>query len=118
MRSSASIPKKKKLTIDGHPGETYDKLVIATGALQLRPDIPGILGENIFTIRDLSSVGQIKDYFYGTGAKKVVILGGGDIGVEAAEAFAQMGAEVFLLEVERMFCRVLMPILPQSYKTA
>lgn len=90
--------KEKKLTIDGHPGETYDKLVIATGALQLRPDIPGILGENIFTIRDLSSVGRIKDYFYGTGAKKVVILGGGDIGVEAAEAFAQMGAEVFLLE--------------------
>lgn len=89
---------KRLLTIDGHEGISYDKLVLATGALQLRPDIPGVLGDNIFTIRDLHSVERIRDYYYGTNAQKVLILGGGDIGVEAAEAFIGMGAAVSMVE--------------------
>lgn len=88
----------KKLIIDGGEEESYDKLVIATGALQLRPDIPGILSDNIFTLRNLESAQRIKDYYLGTGAKKVLILGGGDVGVEAAEAMHSLGAEVTIAE--------------------
>lgn len=88
----------KKLIIDGGEEESYDKLVIATGALQLRPDIPGILSDNIFTLRNLESAQRIKDYYLGTGAQKVLILGGGDIGVEAAEAMHSLGAEVTIAE--------------------
>lgn len=72
--------------------------MIATGALQLRPDIPGILSDNIFTLRNLESAQRIKDYYLGTGAQKVLILGGGDIGVEAAEAMHSLGAEVTIAE--------------------
>ncbi len=94
-----NIDKEKHLlTLDGRPSESYDKLLLATGAMQLRPDIDGILGDNIFTLRDLNSVQKIKDYYIGTGAKRVVILGGGDIGVELAEAFHNLKAEVTIVE--------------------
>lgn len=89
---------EKKLIIDGKPDENYDKLVIATGAMQLRPDIEGILGDNIFTIHSLKSVERIKDYFHGMGVKNISILGGGYIGVEMAESFHKLGAKVTIIE--------------------
>jgi len=94
-----NIDKEKRLlTLDGRTTESYDKLLLATGAMQLRPDIDGILGDNIFTLRDLNSVQKIKDYYIGTGAKRVVILGGGDVGVELVEAFHNLKADVTLIE--------------------
>ena len=42
--------KAKTVSIEGHDDEAYDKLVIATGAYQLRPDFDGALADNIFTI--------------------------------------------------------------------
>lgn len=91
--------KEKKLLIENRSPETYDKLIIATGALQLRPDIPGILGDNIFTIRSLEGIEKINDYYFGTAASKVLILGAGDIGIEAAEAFVRLKAKVTLVDM-------------------
>lgn len=90
--------KSKILTIEGKTPVSYDKLVLATGAVQLRPDIEGVLGDNIFTVRDLHSVDKIKVYFEGTGARKLLILGGGNVGLETAEAFMRLGAEVCIVE--------------------
>lgn len=92
--------RKKQLIIEGHDPESYDKLVLATGALTLRPDIPGILGDNIFTISNFRSVQKIRDYYLGTGAKKVLILGGGEIGIATAEACQRLGAEVTIVEAQ------------------
>lgn len=89
---------KKLLTVEGREPESYDKLILATGALQLRPDIEGILGDNIFTLRTLRSAERIRDYYYGTNAQKVIIVGAGDIGIELAVAFIHMGAEVHVIE--------------------
>lgn len=89
---------KKELTIENQPAESYDILILATGALQLRPDIDGILGDNIFTLRNLNAAERIIDYYEGTEAHKVVILGGGNIGVEMAESLKKRGAEVYLVE--------------------
>lgn len=91
---------KKLLTIEGKEPESYDKLILATGALTLRPDIPGILGDNIFTISNFRSVQRIRDYFLGTGAKNILILGGGEIGIAAAEACQKLGAEVTVVEAQ------------------
>lgn len=90
--------KNKILTIEGKTPVSYDKLVLATGAVQLRPDIEGVLGDNIFTMRDLRAVDKIKTYYEATGAKKVLILGGGNVGLETAEAFARLGAKVCIIE--------------------
>ncbi len=78
--------------------ESYDKLIIATGAEQLRPDIHGVLSENIFTMNSIAGVEKINDYYFGTGAQKVLIIGGGDIGIETAEAFVRLKADVLLVE--------------------
>lgn len=91
--------REKKLLIENRPAESYDKLIIATGAIQLRPDIPGILGDNIFTIRTLDGIEKINDYYFGTGASKVLILGAGDIGIETAEAFSRLKAKISLVDM-------------------
>ena len=52
--------KDKSVTVKGREPESYDKLIIATGAYQLRPDINGILGEQIFTVNNLESIYKIK----------------------------------------------------------
>lgn len=90
---------EKRVMILNHQSETYDKLIIATGALQLRPDINGILGDNIFTIRSISGIGKIRDYYFGTGALRVLILGAGSVGIEAAEAFSALKAKVYLIDM-------------------
>ena len=92
--------KNKILTLEGKPPLSYDKLVLATGASQLRPDIEGILADNIFTIRDLRSIDTIKTYYEAVGAKKILILGAGNIGLNTAEAFASIGAEILVVEKE------------------
>lgn len=88
----------KKVVLNDKSEEIYDKLVLATGAMQLRPDIPGILSENIFTIRSLNSIKRIKDYIKYNYVKEVLILGGGYIGVEAAEALVLQDLKVSIVE--------------------
>lgn len=90
--------KEKTIRLKEREDETYDKLVLATGALQLRPDIPGILSENIFTIRNILSIARIKDYIKYNYAKEILIVGGGYIGVEAAEALVLTGMKVNIIE--------------------
>lgn len=89
---------EKTVSIEGHEDEPYDKLVIAIGAYQLRPDIDGVLADNIFTIKNLETIEKIKEYINGVGAKNIVIVGGGLIGVEAAEAFINLGLFPVIIE--------------------
>ncbi len=90
----------KTLTVKGRRPETYDKLILATGALQLRPDIAGILGDNIFALRTLKNIERANDYYFGTGAAKVLVVGGGDVGIAATEAFVRLNADVTLVEAQ------------------
>jgi len=91
-------PKSKELLLSDSKKIDYDKLVIATGAMQLRPDIKGIMQDNIFTLGNLLSARRIVDYFVGLNVKNVVVLGGGYIGLRAAEALALQGARVTVIE--------------------
>ena len=88
----------KTVSIEGHDDEAYDKLVIATGAYQLRPDIDGALADNIFTIKNIESIEKIKEYINGVGARNIIISGGGLIGVEAAEALIKLGLKPVIIE--------------------
>lgn len=89
---------EKTVSIEGREDEAYDKLVIAIGAYQLRPDIDGVLAENIFTIKNLESIDRIKDFITGMGAENILIIGGGLIGIEAAEAFIELGLKPLIVE--------------------
>ena len=76
----------------------YDKLVLATGAESAVPPIPGIHLKNIFNLKDIHDADRIKETLAQHKAINAVIVGGGLIGVEVAEAFSEMGCRITLVE--------------------
>ena len=77
----------------------YDKLVIATGASPIRPNLPGIDLQNVHTLWTLQDTLKIQAALAAAPEKpNVVVVGAGLVGVEAAEAFVQRGANVFLID--------------------
>ena len=91
-------PENKEIVLSNNNTIKYDKLIVATGAMQLRPDIKGILNDNIFSLNSLLSAQRIVDYYKGLNAKRVLILGGGYIGLRAAEALLQKGMNVIIVD--------------------
>lgn len=79
--------------------ESYDKLVIAVGAEPIRPPLPGIDGEGIFTLRNVVDTDKIKQHITQANIKKVVIVGAGFIGLEMAENIHGLGIEVEIVEM-------------------
>ncbi|WP_034550756.1 FAD-dependent oxidoreductase [Carnobacterium funditum] len=76
--------------------ESYDKLVNTTGSWPIIPPIPGIDHKNILLCKNYNQANELiaksKD------AKKITIVGGGYIGIELVEAFAESGKEVTLID--------------------
>lgn len=77
----------------------YDKLALATGARAVLPPIPGTDLENVFVLKQVEDAEAIKRLLDAGRAGSVVIVGGGLIGVEAAEALAAKGARVTIIEL-------------------
>ncbi len=76
---------------DGKEGSyTYDKLVIATGSRPRKLDIPGSDLKNIHYVSDVHDAEHIKSAITAGSVEKAVIVGAGFIGLEMAEAFADM----------------------------
>ncbi len=90
--------------------ESYDKLIIATGASPIMPPISGIELEKILPLRTVSDADRIKRITGDQNIQKVTIVGAGLIGMEMAEAFAEMNREVTV--VEQM--DHVLPILPDE----
>ena len=87
-------------TRDGHEyTETYDKLLLSPGASPVRPPLPGIDSEGIFTLRNVADTDNIKNYMRQHPVKRAVIVGGGFIGLEMAENLHHAGAQVAVVEM-------------------
>ncbi len=78
--------------------DNYDKLVIATGALAVIPPIKGADHENVFTLRNIADMNQIKAYINEFSPKSAVIIGTGFIGLEVCENLKGLGIDVTLVE--------------------
>lgn len=85
----------------------YDKLLLAPGAQPVRPRLEGIDHPGIFTLRNVEDTDRIKTYMNQRGGGKVVIVGGGFIGLEMAENLTEAGWQVSIVE---MADQVLTPI--------
>ena len=94
---------KKTVTVRTSDGDTYveayDKLLLSPGASPVRPPLPGIGSEGIFTLRNVSDTDRIKTYMQQHAVKRAVIVGGGFIGLEMAENLHHAGAEVAVVEM-------------------
>lgn len=91
--------KVKNLREDKDLVYSYDYLVIGTGALATRPPIPGSHLEKIFTLRTLTDGIAIKNTIHEESPSRAVIVGGGYIGLEMAEAFHERGLQVTIIEM-------------------
>ena len=77
--------------------EPYDQLLIATGASPLRPDLPGVDADDIFGVSTLESGLNIHQRLDKGNVKRAVVVGGGYIGLEMAEALVMNGLKVSLV---------------------
>ncbi|MEU2747319.1 FAD-dependent oxidoreductase [Streptomyces collinus] len=73
---------------------SYDKLVIATGARPIRPDMPGADAAGVHGVQTLDDGQALLDTLEGTRGRRAVVVGAGYIGVEMAEALINRGYDV------------------------
>lgn len=95
--------KNKKIQIrllkdDSVYEESYDKLILSSGAKPIRPPFPGIDSEGIFSLRTVEDTFKIKNYLNGKDVKSVLVVGGGYIGIEMAENLKELGLDVTIIQ--------------------
>ena len=111
--SVTSIDRERK-TATLAAGETlsYDHLVLATGATPFLPPLPGIDSPKVFPLRTAADAQAIHRAFAASAQQRVVIVGGGYIGLEAAASLRKLGGTVTVIEREdRILARVTAPEL-------
>lgn len=79
--------------------EPYDYLILSPGAEPIKPPMPGLDIFGVCTLRNIADMDRIKLLFDAGQAKKVIIVGGGYIGLEMAEAAVERGSTVTMIEL-------------------
>ena len=77
----------------------YDKLILSQGAMPIVPPIPGVQLPHVFTLRDIPDMDRIEKFMDEQQPKRAVVIGGGFIGMEMAEAFHRRGMQVTVVEL-------------------
>ncbi len=78
--------------------ESYDKLLISTGASPVNPELPGMDDERFLCLRTVEDTFKIRKYVDDNKPRSAVIIGGGFIGVEVAENLREMGMDVTIVQ--------------------
>ena len=80
--------------------ESYDKLMIASGARAIIPPIKNIDLENVVTLKSMDDGNKLRELMSNEENKKIAIIGAGFIGLEAAEAAKHRGKEVTVIQLQ------------------
>lgn len=96
-RTAKCVQVKNLMTqeITTHP---YDTLILAPGAGAIMPNIPGIHARNIFTVKTVPDSDAIKTFLASHPSQQALVIGGGFIGLETAEALMGLGLTVTIVE--------------------
>ena len=78
--------------------EPFDQLVVATGSVPTRPDVPGVDAEGIFGVQTLADGVSVRQAVDEREPRRAVVVGGGYVGLEMAEALVRRGLEVSLVD--------------------
>lgn len=81
--------------------EFYDKVILSPGASPIIPSIKGIEKADVFTIRNVVDIDTLNRFIKEKAVEEIVVIGGGFIGVEAAENLSMAGYHVTLVEGSR-----------------
>ncbi|MGY3749611.1 CoA-disulfide reductase [Vagococcus acidifermentans] len=102
---TAINPDKKSVSVKNHQTnetyeETFDQLIISTGAKAIVPPIDGLdEADNVFSLRNIPDMDNIKKYIADKQVKEAAIIGGGFIGLEMMENLVELGIHVHLVEM-------------------
>lgn len=86
--------------------ESYDKLVLSMGAKPVVPKFEGLDSVNVFTIRNVVDINRLNLFVKERKDKKITVIGGGFIGIEAAENLREAGYEVTLIEAADQILKI------------
>ena len=78
--------------------ESYDKLLLCPGAHPIRPAMPGLDSDRVFTLRTVEDTLRIREYIERERPHSAVLAGGGFISLETAENLREMGLEVSIVQ--------------------
>lgn len=109
---------QRTISTDDGNQYVYDKLIIATGARPFIPPIDGIdSAYQLYPLRTAMDVDHIRQALLASQTKRVVIIGGGYIGLETAASMKKLGATVTVLEREsRILARVTAPVMSTFFE--
>lgn len=88
------------LLTDEYYEESYDKLILSPGAVPIKPNLPGIDSDRIFTLRTVEDTLKIRKKVTEDTVKSAVIIGGGFIGIEVAENLRELGIDVTIVDMQ------------------
>jgi NADPH-dependent 2,4-dienoyl-CoA reductase/sulfur reductase-like enzyme/rhodanese-related sulfurtransferase len=92
----------RRVRVLGPAGERwlpYDKLLLAQGGNPVVPPIPGADAANVFTMWTVPDTDRLQAYLESANPKTAVVVGGGFIGLEMAEAFQRRGLRTTIVEL-------------------
>jgi len=90
LRGHAQLDGELAVTVDGDRHTAGRAVVLATGSTAALPDVPGLAQAQPWTNREATTAGAIPE--------RLLVLGGGAVGVEMAQAYATLGARITLIE--------------------
>jgi len=82
----------------GERDEPFDQLVVAAGAVPSRPDVPGVDAQGIFGVQTLADGVTVRRAVDEGEPRRAVVVGGGYVGLEMAEALVRRGLDVALVD--------------------
>lgn len=96
-RREKSVCVKNLVTqeVTSHP---YDALILSPGAGAIVPNISGIHAKNIFSVKTVPDSEAIKSFLHDYPSQQALVIGGGFIGLETAEALVHRGLNVTIIE--------------------
>ncbi len=108
----------RDLQTDREYEEPYDHLLLATGAKAVWPTVPGIDAQGIYGVTSLDDAAALREVVESRRPERVVVMGGGYIGLEMAEAFHQWGVDVSIVGRAPQLLRFLDPDMGEHVSEA
>lgn len=104
------VPEKKQVLVKDLVNnkmfiDSYDKLMISTGTVPIIPPFPGVNLSNIYCLKTLEDGIRLKEVVNKPEIQDIVIVGGGYIGIEVAEAMLHLGKNVRVVELSDRILR-------------
>ncbi len=109
-------PAGKTVVLDSGEVIGWEKLLLATGGIPIVPPMKGVDQAGVFTFTTLDDAKAIDEYL--TGNDRVVVIGGGLIGMSVTEALSKRGAEISVVEMKDWVLNVMLDETAAAMVTA